>query len=145
MLALASAALLAACPARPAAAPAPESGTPGASGALVTTLQVQPTADSVRLTLLVTNTSTQPVTLEFATGQSYDFAISDGERRVWRWSEDRSFTQALRQQVLAPGQTETMSEAWKADPALRGRLLTATAWVRSSSHPSLRTQAFRLS
>jgi hypothetical protein len=144
MLALASAALLAACPARSASAPSPEPGTQAPAGPLVTTLQVQPSSDSVRLTLLVTNAGTAPVVMEFASGQSYDFAISDGDRRVWVWSEGRMFTQSLRQETLAPGETHTLSESWKADPALRGRLLTATAWVRSSSHPALRTQAFRL-
>ncbi|HYH81901.1 MAG TPA: BsuPI-related putative proteinase inhibitor [Longimicrobium sp.] len=148
-LALAAMALIAAaCQPRTAAAPAPSSGPgdapAGAAGPLVTTLQTAASADSVRFTLQVTNASQQPVTLQFSSGQSYDFTVRDGSTEVWRWSADMMFTQALRGESLAPGQTRSWSETWRPAASLRGRALTATARLASTSHPVERTQAFRL-
>ncbi|HEX8903853.1 MAG TPA: BsuPI-related putative proteinase inhibitor, partial [Longimicrobiaceae bacterium] len=106
VLALAALALLSAC-VRPAAAPAP-SPAPGdgaageTSGPLASSLQIQATADGVAFSLAVTNSTQRPVTLEFRSGQTYDFGVSDGGREVWRWSADRMFTQALRSETLGP-------------------------------------------
>jgi hypothetical protein len=105
---------------------------------------VQPTADSVRFLLQVTNATRGPLTLDFRSGQSYDFAVSDGGRPVWSWAADMMFTQALRSETLAAGETRAFSESWRPPAELRGRLLTATARLTSSNHPVARTQAFRL-
>ena len=126
-------------------APAPQSGdAAGNAGPLVTTLQTDAAADSVRFTLQVTNSSQAPVTLQFSSGQSYDFTVSDGATRVWHWADDMMFTQALRSETIAPGQTRSWSETWRPAAALRGRTLTATARLVSNSHPAERTQTFRL-
>jgi len=148
VLAFAAMALIAAAcrPATP-AAPAPASSAGDAAGggdALVTTLQTDAGADSVRFTLQVTNGSQAPVTLRFGSGQSYDFVVTDGTARVWHWGNDRMFTQALRDETLAPGQTRSWSETWRPAAALRGHTLTATARLTSTSHPVERTQTFRL-
>ncbi|HEX8244027.1 MAG TPA: BsuPI-related putative proteinase inhibitor [Longimicrobium sp.] len=150
VLALAALALLSACPrpqppAAPAPSPAPGEGAAGGSaGPLVSSLQIQATADSVAFTLAVTNATRQPLTLEFRSGQSYDFAVADGGREVWRWSAGLMFTQALRSETLAAGETRTWRESWRPPAELRGRELTATARLVSASHPLTRTQTFRL-
>ena len=146
-LAFAALTLLAACTPPGAQAPAPAAGSDaggGAAGPLVSTLSVEPTADSVRLLLQVTNATQGPLTLDFRSGQSYDFAVSDGGRTVWTWSADMMFTQALRSETLAPGETRSYRESWRPPAELRGRTLTATARLVSTSHPVARTQAFRL-
>lgn len=148
-LALAALALLAACvPPEPVPPAAPvESGGPGggsATGPLVTTFSVEATADSVRFLLQVTNATQAPVVLEFRSGQSYDFTVTDGGTTVWNWAADMMFTQALRSVTLAPGQTLSFEESWRPAASLRGRALTATARLTSMSHPVERTQAFRL-
>jgi len=130
-------------PAAPAPTTAPGDGA-GAAGPLVTTLQTAAAPDSVRFTLQVTNASQQPVTVHFSSGQSYDFSVSDGGSVVWRWSEDHMFTQALRSEALAPGQTRSWSETWRPPASLHGHLLTATARLASTSHPVERSQTFRL-
>jgi hypothetical protein len=140
-------ALLAAChPPAPGAAPAEAGGTGGAEspGPLVASFQIRPAADSVAFTLAVTNSGREPLALEFRSGQTYDFAVSDRGREVWRWSAERMFTQALRTETLAPGQTLTWRELWRPDPSLRGRSLTATARLASANHPVERAQTFRL-
>jgi len=146
-LAFAALTLLAACTPPAAQAPAPAAGSDAGGGAaepLVTTLSVEPTADSVRFLLQVTNATQGPLTLDFRSGQSYDFAVSDGGRTVWSWAADMMFTQALRSETLAAGETRAFSERWRPPAELRGRLLTATARLTSSNHPVARTQAFRL-
>jgi hypothetical protein len=146
-LAFAAVTLLAACTPPAAQAPAPPAGSDAAGGAadpLATTLSVEPTADSVRLLLQVTNATQGPLTLHFTSGQSYDFSVSDGGRPVWTWSADMMFTQALRSETLAAGETRSFRETWRPPAELRGRTLTATARLTSSSHPVVRTQAFRL-
>ena len=143
LAALAAAALLAACPA-PSATPAPAGPAANASEPLVTTLQVETAADSVRFSLAVTNAAAAPVELRFNTAQRYDFAVLDGTREVWRWSADRGFGQALGTEVLAPGETRTWSEAWRPAAALRGRELTAVGTLASSSHPVERRSPVRV-
>lgn len=138
--------LAAACNPPVAAAPAPHPAGEAAGGGapLVVTLQTDAAADSVRFTLQVTNSSAEPVTLRFSSGQSYDFSVRDGATEVWRWSGDMMFTQALRDETLAPGQTRSWSEVWRPAAGLRGHTLTATARLASTSHPVERTQTFRL-
>lgn len=146
-LAFAALALLAACTPPGAAAPAPASGSDAGGGGaepLVTTLSVKPEADSVRFLLQVTNATAGPLTLEFRSGQSYDFVVTDAGRPVWSWGADRMFTQALRSETLAAGETKAYAETWRPAAALHGRLLSVTARLASSSHPVERTQAFRL-
>jgi len=145
-IAVFSAVLLAA-----ACAPAPstgESGTPAPrqdrpEETLVTSLSVQPARDTVRLTLQVTNAAAVPVTLSFTSGQTYDFAVERGGETLWRWSADRSFMQALRDETLAPGETRTYTEAWHPGAATAGEFI-ARGWLTSSSHPVERTAAFHL-
>ncbi|HET7231446.1 MAG TPA: BsuPI-related putative proteinase inhibitor [Longimicrobium sp.] len=146
LAAVAAMALIAAACRAPAAAPAPlpAGDAAGNGGPLVTTLQTDAAADSVRFTLQVTNATQQPVTLGFSSGQSYDFTVSDGSSVVWRWSQDMMFTQALRSEMLAPGQTRSWSETWRPAASLRGRTLTATARLTSTTHPVERAQTFRL-
>lgn len=95
----------------------------GGSGALVSSLQVEPFPDSVRFSLQVTNTGSQPVTLQFPSGQSFDFVVSRGGAELWRWSADRMFTQAVRTETLAPGETRSFDAAWQPPVGTSGELV----------------------
>jgi hypothetical protein len=59
--------------------------------------------------LHITNVTASRWTLEFATAQRYDFEVADavGER-LWRWSDDMMFAQALGRKVLAPGESRAV-------------------------------------
>jgi hypothetical protein len=92
-----------------------------ASG-LAASLHTESFADSVRFHLRVTNASEAPVELTFPTGQSFDFVVLQNGREVWRWSGDRMFTQAIREERLAPGETRSFSAEWQPPASLRGEL-----------------------
>lgn len=145
-LLLALAAGVAAC--RPAAGPAPSAGpeleTSRYTGPLVSTFQVEPAGDSVRFTLQITNPTTAPVRLSFSSGMTHDFAVREGTRDVWRWSADRSFVQALMSVSLGAGETRSYTEVWRPGAGMRGRRLTAVAWLTSTNHPIQQSTAFAL-
>jgi hypothetical protein len=133
---------------RPAAGPSPSAGpeleTSRYTGPLVSSFQVEPAGDSVRFTLQLTNPTTAPVRLSFSSGMTHDFAVREGTRDVWRWSADRSFVQALMTVSLGAGETMSYTEVWRPGPGLRGRRLTATAYLTSTNHPIQQTTAFAL-
>jgi len=89
------------------------------NGPLLPSLQASAVGDTVFFVLQVTNAGTEPVDLHFRSGQSYDFVVMDGERTVWRWSDDQMFTQALRREVLAPGATLRFEESWRPPAGLQ--------------------------
>lgn len=138
---LPAAALLAALAA--ACVPASPSAAPAAEGPLVASLSVRTGGGAVEMALQVTNASEAPVEVTFPSGQSYDFAVRQGERELWRWSADMMFTQAVRTTVLAPGETLDFSERW-APPAGTAGEMEAEGSLVSSSHPLRRTATFRL-
>jgi hypothetical protein len=143
ILLIALALAVAACTPPSAGGPGPRPDAGDAASPLIASLSVQPGADSVRLTLQVTNAGTTPVTLSFSSGQTYDFAVRAGGNSLWHWSADRGFMQALRSETLAAGETRTWSESWTPPPGTRGPL-TAVAMLTSTSHPVERSTEFRL-
>lgn len=55
--------------------------------------------------LLITNDTDEDVTLSFTSGQQFDYQlINDAKETVYTWSMNKSFTQALSEKTLAPGE-----------------------------------------
>lgn len=115
----------AALPERPGAAgdgrpnaerPAPNTEPPAPASGLQLRLTSDhpsyPVGAPVVLTLTVTNPARSPVTLEFSSGQKYDFEVRRAGQVVWRWAADRMFTQALTSLTLGPGERLSFSERW---------------------------------
>ena len=75
--------------------------------------QYQP-GDTLVATMTVGNPLAEAVTLQFSTGQTYDFIIRDerGKVKLWQWSDGMAFTQALTSRALAVGESYTVSEQW---------------------------------
>lgn len=115
----------------------------GGSDALVSTLQVEPFADSVRFSLQVTNAAARPVALEFASGQSHDFVVSRDGAEVWRWASDRMFTQAIRADTLAPAETRTYTATWQPPAGTRGEFV-ARGFLTARGHEAEQQARFRL-
>ena len=103
------------------------------SAGLVSSVEVEVAANTVRMVLHVTNPTNRPVVLEFSSGQRYDFAVrtADGQD-VWRWSADKSFMQALSSQTIAPGATIDFVETWQ--PGNRTGSFTAIAELVATNH-----------
>ncbi len=101
-----------------AAALAASTGPASAQSPLVVTVRTDRTAYEpgapVTLTVIASNPTNAPVTLNFSTGQIYDAIISaaPGGAEVWRWSGGRFFTQALANRTVAPGESLTFTETW---------------------------------
>lgn len=140
LLSLLPLAVLAACAAAATVAPPPSGGS---AGPLVSSLQVQTYADSVRFVLQVTNASGAALPVTFPSGQSADFTVSRDGRELWRWSADRGFTQAVRQETLAPGETRTFEASWNPPAGTTGQLV-ARAVLTSSDQRVQQASYFSL-
>jgi hypothetical protein len=70
--------------------------------------------DPIKMTLTVKNTRKETVTLEFSSGQRYDFEIRRGKdgkgEIVWQWARGRMFAQMLTSTKLEPGKTLSFTE-----------------------------------
>ena len=76
--------------------------------------------EPIVMTLRFTNTSDHEITLQFSSGQRYDFTIQDDSGVVvWRWSDGRAFTMALGTESLDPGESLRYEERFSGhlDPA----------------------------
>jgi hypothetical protein len=75
--------------------------------------------DVVTLELSVRNRTSQPVELDFASGQQYDFFVfrSGANSPLWRWSSAALFTQATSQLTFAAGETRVFTVTWAQDVA----------------------------
>lgn len=101
------------------------------------------TDGGVALSLRIENAGSEPVTLDFRTGQRAEFTAypTDGEETgfegeqtdpVWRYGADRMFTQALGSETFAPGETVAYEATWRDPPAGTYRIVgTATSTDRS--------------
>lgn len=67
--------------------------------------------ESAVLTLMVANTGSTPITLQFTSGYQFDFVAAQA-KDVWRYSSGRIYTQALTSITVAPGASVTRSGTW---------------------------------
>jgi len=78
--------------------------------------------EDVTLTLVARNATAASQTLEFSSGQRYDFAIEDARAPVWRWSASQAFIQMLGEETVAPGDSLVYRERFNGElPAGRYR------------------------
>jgi hypothetical protein len=70
--------------------------------------------------LEVENAGPDEVTLVFRSGKDGDVALAQGGREAYRWSGDKYFSQALRQELLAAGERKTFTLEEKALSAAPG-------------------------
>jgi hypothetical protein len=107
-------------------------------------------AATMKVTFVLVNTTDDPITLNFMTGQRYDFVLYDNAGSVvYRWSDGRYFTQATGTLRLGPREkhdfNETISLKHKDDkPFAPGRyrlLAILTATDRSSVDKSIEIKA----
>lgn len=69
--------------------------------------------EPISMTLAITNCEDGPVRRVYASGQQYDFVVSDDQQReLWRWSHGKAFTQAIQEATFESGETVTYTETW---------------------------------
>ena len=77
---------------------------PSGGLALRALVPVRVAPGEVAWTLVLTNAGPDPVALTYPTGQDADVVLMDaGGAVVYRWSNERSFTQTMREATLQPG------------------------------------------
>lgn len=79
-------------------------------------LEATVTQGDVEFVFTVENVGRSPIELEFSDGKKADVAVFESGTEVWRWSDDRMFTQALETETLAPGQSFTHEVTWDDPP-----------------------------
>ncbi len=98
--------------------------------------------DGVEFDLSLLNDSGKRVELDFTSGKTHDFVVLDARgREVWRWSEGRMFTQAMRNRLLDVRDTAHWSERW--DAAAPGAY-TVVAMLTAANHPVEQRVDFRV-
>ena len=91
-------------------------------------------ADKLRFTLNVHNNTSKMLELRFPDGQTHDFVVKDfAGKEVWRWSEGRMFTSAMRSETLKGKGETAFEESWNS----KGQhgSFTAVAVLRSNNFP----------
>jgi hypothetical protein len=78
-----------------------------------------PAGAVITLELSVRNRTSQPVELDFTSGQQYDFFVfrSGSNSALWQWSSTALFTQAASQLTFAAGETKVFTVTWAQDVA----------------------------
>jgi hypothetical protein len=104
---------------------------------IVTTFDItRPKEDSekLRFTLSVKNNTPKMLELRFPDGQTHDFVVKDfAGKEVWRWSEGRMFTSAMRSETLKGKGETSFEESWDTK-RLHGSF-TAVAILKSNNFP----------
>jgi intracellular proteinase inhibitor BsuPI len=107
------------------------------SAAIVTTFdvtRVNDDAEKLKFSLSVKNNTTKMLELRFPDGKTHDFVVMDfAGKEVWRWSDGRMFTSAMRSETLK-GKGETVFEESWSTKGQHGTF-TAVAVLRSNNFP----------
>ena len=129
----ADAALATASPTAP--APSVRAEKPDTVHPLKSSLEVTRRGGVAHFALTLANRGKKSIEVAHPNGQTHDFVVMDAAgRELWRWSEDRMFTQAMQTRVLGKGEQATYEESWTPSAAQRGQTLTLVAMLNSTSH-----------
>lgn len=107
------------------------------------TLAIDTTGGVVVFNLRLTNESGRRLELNFPDGYTHDVTVLDAAgREVWRWSDGRLFTQAMRNKLLGADESFEVRERWSPDG--RRGTFTAVVELRSTNFPIAERAGFRL-
>jgi hypothetical protein len=108
---------------------------PNVKSAVTAEFYVRAIDTKIRFALHIVNTGKKRVELTFPSGQTYEFVILDTlGREMWRWGNDRMFTQALRNKTLGGGEALDLEETLEASTLPPGRYL-ARGTLTSVNYP----------
>ena len=90
--------------------------------------------DGIVFDFRVTNNAARKLELLFPTGQTHDIVVVDSaEREVWRWSEGRMFTSAMKSETIKGKGETAFEESW--DTEGKHGSFTAVAILKSDNFP----------
>jgi 5'-nucleotidase / UDP-sugar diphosphatase len=69
--------------------------------------------NNYRYTLKITNTSSEPVTVNAATGEWFDFAVYEGADFLWNRNHAWFFPQSQQAETFSPGESKTYTDDWR--------------------------------
>ncbi|MBA3853722.1 MAG: hypothetical protein C0503_04850 [Gemmatimonas sp.] len=96
--------------------------------------------NGVHFSFDVVNASTRKLEVLFNDGRTHDIIVLDSlGREVWRWSDDRMFTQVVQSKVLRASDTLSFAESWT-DPQPGNYVAVAT--LPSRNYPVEHRVAF---
>jgi hypothetical protein len=76
-------------------------------------VKVEPAEEYADVQLMVTNTGTETVTMEFPSSKFFDYEIRNEEgQTIYKYSDNKSFLQALQFITLKAGETKTWRDKW---------------------------------
>jgi hypothetical protein len=76
--------------------------------------------DGYELHLQVKNSGPAPVDLRYASSELWDFGVFDGQSLLWNYNMNRSFMQAMKVDVLGPGESRDFHAPWNGRTRRRG-------------------------
>lgn len=90
--------------------------TSGEKDSLATSFEVI-VNDGVHFAIRVTNNTNKLAELRFPNGKTHDFVVLDstGNKVLWRWSDGRMFTQALRTRMVQSHKDVSFEDDWDAE------------------------------
>ena len=106
----------------------------GVTSTLSTDKAVYVPGDTVHLTYRLTNGSSDLLTLEFTSGQRFDFTVAGGGF-FFRWSKGRSFTDVMGSFSVPEGGSFVQESSWKVPIGVREGAYTVTFSL--ASHTAL--------
>lgn len=80
---------------------------------LVADLAAEITDEAVTFEFTVENAGGSDVELTFRDGRTADVRVAADGEAVWRWSDGRLFTQALRSETVAPDDSRVYEMTWE--------------------------------
>ncbi|MDD3839016.1 MAG: BsuPI-related putative proteinase inhibitor [Clostridia bacterium] len=88
--------------------------------------------ERLKTTLLKTNMGRQDIALTYNTSQQYDFLIKHiSGKTLWKWSEDKCFTQSIGKIIIEPDKTIRYCEVFSIPKSIEKGIYTVIGWNTS--------------
>ncbi len=94
------------------------------------------TKDSIEMKISIINNTKKSITINYSSGQKFDFALLDEDRNVlYRWSADKLFTMELNSTTIEPGKTQEFSDtlSGEAYTAIKDKVVYLKAYITGKS------------
>ncbi|OEH91652.1 BsuPI-related putative proteinase inhibitor [Bacillus solimangrovi] len=111
-----------------------------------TSVDIHQSGDAILFDLALANNSEEEAIATFSTSQQYEIVVTNEENEeVYRYSEDKDFTQALKEVSIAPDEVKSWNEQWTPESLESGTYeATVTIKVNQLNGERVPTGAFTM-